>query len=157
MKRFVVALVLVLSFCGVADSAYLAQHETAGTQLLCNIEGLTGCNVVANSKYSQLFGIPIADYGIVFYTILFIFAALELVLVDRFLRRVLQAMALAGALISIVLIAIQIFLIHDLCVYCVGSAVIALLAFVLAGFIEPLWDKKGMQSQSGQFTMPPMA
>src|SRR5450756_2536745 len=96
MKRVGVVLILILAFAGLADSAYLAQHEASGTPLLCNIQNLSGCNIVANSQYSHIFGIPTAEFGVLFYSILFVLAALELVIFDRLLRRVLQGFALIG-------------------------------------------------------------
>ncbi len=138
MKRWGVLLILFLAFCGLADSAYVAQHEATNTPLICNIGSLTGCNVVAQSPYSKLFGIPLAEYGILFYALLFVLAALELAVYDRLLRRVLQAGALFGIVASIYFVFLQVFVIGALCVYCLGSAVIMLLILVSAGFIEPL-------------------
>ncbi len=138
MKRLGVVLILIFAFAGLADSIYLAQHESSGTPLICNIENLSGCNIVANSQYSRIFGIPTADFGVLFYSILFVLAALELAIFDKLLRRVLQAFALVGLIVSVITTAVQIFLINALCVYCLASAVITVIIFVLATLIEPL-------------------
>ncbi len=137
-QRLGVIAILLLALFGLADSTYLAQHELSGAPLLCNIQNLSGCNVVAQSPYSHLFGVPIAVYGILFYAMVFVLAALELVIFDRLLRRVLQAFAVAGILCSLYFTFLQIFVIGALCIYCIGSAVIALLILIAAGFIEPL-------------------
>lgn len=137
-KRLAIWLILLFAFCGVANSAYLAQHEIDGTPLLCDIQGLSGCNIVAASPYSHFFGYPLADYGIAFYALLFAVAALELVLVDRFLRRLLQALAVVGLLASAYFVFIQVAVIDALCIYCTASAVLALLIFILACLIEPM-------------------
>ncbi len=142
MKRWGVIVILLLAFCGLADSAYLAQHEVTHTPLICNIGGLSGCNIVAQSPYSRFFGIPLAEYGILFYAIVFVLAALELVIYDKLLRRVLQWLAVFGLLSSLYFEFLQIFVIGALCVYCLGSALLTLLIFVSAGFIEPLPKKK---------------
>jgi uncharacterized membrane protein len=138
MKRLGVVVILVLAFCGLADSVYLAQHEISGTPLICNIENLDGCNIVTNSPYSYLFGVPLAEYGVLFYAILFVLAALELVLFDRLLRRVLQGVAIFCVLASLYFVSIQVFFIGALCIYCVASAVITFLIFICATLIEPL-------------------
>lgn len=138
MKRAGVVAILILAFFGLADSAYLAQHELSGTPLLCNVQNFSGCNVVASSQYSNLFGIPLAEFGVLFYSVLFVLAALELVLFDRLLRRALQAIALVGALASIYFISVQAFFIGAFCIYCVASAVISFLIFAFASLIEPL-------------------
>ncbi len=141
MKRAGVVLILVLAFCGLADSVYLTQHELSGTPLLCNIQNLSGCNVVASSQYSHVFGIPLAEFGILFYSILFVLAALEIVLFDQLLRRVIQIVALLGVISSLYFTSIQIFFIGAFCVYCLASAVIAFGIFGVASFIEPLGKK----------------
>lgn len=138
MKRIGVVFILVLAFAGLADSAYLAEHEINGTPLICNIENLNGCNIVANSSYSQLFGVPLAEYGVLFYGILFVLAALELVLFDQLLRRVIQGAAIIGVLSSLYFTTLQIFFIGAFCIYCGVSAAITLIIFILASFIEPI-------------------
>ena len=159
MKRAGVVLILILAFAGIADSAYLAQHEASGTPLLCAIQNLSGCNVVAASQYSHLFGIPLAEYGVVFYGIIFVLAALEIVIFDRLLRRVLQVAALIGVIASLYFTFVQVFLIGAFCIYCFASALIALLVLILASFIEPLRPTKppppALPSQ--HFSMPPAA
>lgn len=138
MKRIWIGLIAVLSFFGLADSFYLAQHELSGTPLLCNIQNLSGCNVVATSQYSHIFGIPLAEFGVLFYAVIFILAALELVIFDQLLRRALQGISLVGLVSSLYFTFVQIFIIGAFCIYCLASAVIALLIFILASLIEPL-------------------
>ncbi|MBU6214956.1 vitamin K epoxide reductase family protein [Patescibacteria group bacterium] len=138
MNRFSLVVILVLAFAGLADSFYLAEHEISGTPLICDIQNLTGCNIVANSGYSHLFGIPAAYFGVALYGGLFILAALEIVLYDRVVRRMLQAVASLIFLFSLVSTGIQLFLIKALCIYCLGSGFIALLIFIFVWFIEPV-------------------
>ena len=118
-KRLAAVIILVLAFCGIANSAYLTEHEMS-------------------SPYSHLFGISLAQYGLAFYGLLFILAALELVLYDQALRRTIQGVALAGFVASLYLTFLQIFVINALCVYCILSAVLALFIFIVACFIEPI-------------------
>lgn len=163
MKRLAVWAILVFAFCGLANSAYLTQSEQSGTPLLCNIEHLNGCNVVAASPYSHMFGISLAEYGLFFYAIVFFIAAMELVLVDQLLRRTLQGLALVGIIASLYFTFLQVFVIKALCVYCVGSAVLALLIFIAASYIEPVRTVLRRKSnneappQEKVFTMPPTA
>jgi uncharacterized membrane protein len=138
MTRTWVVIILVLAFFGLADSAYLAQHALTNTPLLCNVENLSGCNIVASSQYSRLFGLPLAVYGVIFYGILFVLSALEIVLVDRLLRRVLQGAALAGFIASLYFVTVQVFFIGAFCIYCFASVVISLSIIILASRIEPL-------------------
>lgn len=138
MKRAGVVLIVVLAFFGLADSAYLTQHELSGTPLLCDVQNLSGCNIVAGSQYSHLFGIPLSEFGILFYAVIFVLAALELVIFDRLLRRALQAISFVGVLSSLYFTFVQIFVINAFCVYCFASALTTLFIFILAGLIEPI-------------------
>lgn len=138
MKRLGVVFILILAFAGLADSIYLTQHELNGTPLICDIQSLSGCNVVAESPYSRVLGIPISELGILFYSIVFILAALELVIFDRFVRRALQVISFVGVLASLYFTTLQVFFIGAFCIYCIGSAIITLLVFVFATLIEPI-------------------
>lgn len=142
MKRIGVVFILVLAFCGLADSIYLAQHEISGTPLICNVQHLSDCNIVANSPYAYLFGVPLSEYGVLFYAMLFVLAALELVLFDRILRRVIQGIAVLCLLASIYFEAVQIFFIGAFCIYCLASALITLVIFIFATLIEPMRAKQ---------------
>jgi uncharacterized membrane protein len=155
MKRTGVVLIMVLAFCGLSDSVYIAQNETSHTPLLCNVNNLSGCNIVASSQYAHLFGIPLAEYGALFYALIFIIAALEIIVFDQLLRRVLQGLSLVGILISLYLTFLEIFVIRALCIYCLGSACIALLIFVLACLIEPIRPIKGWSASGEKKTETP--
>lgn len=138
MKRIAVVAILILAFCGLADSAYLAKHVVSGAPVLCNIEGLSDCTTVIDSRYSDLFGIPLAIIGVFFYGVLFILAALELFLFDAFLRRLLQVGALVGIIASLYFMFLQAFVIRALCAYCLASALITVFILIFAGLIEPV-------------------
>ena len=165
MKRLAVVLILLASFCGLADSAYLTEHEVAGTPLLCNISGLSGCNIVAQSPYSHIFGISLAEYGLAFYGLLFVLCAFELLAYNRPLRRLIQALAAAGFIASFYFTFLQIFVINAVCVYCAASAALTLLIFIFAWFIEPLRHRETalipstieMPPPRPPFSMPPAA
>jgi uncharacterized membrane protein len=161
MKRLWVIIILFLAFCGLADSAYITQNEVAGTPLICNVNGLSGCNVVAASPYSHLLGIPLSEYGLLFYGALFVLAALELALYDRVLRRTIQWVAAFGFVMSIIFSLVQIAIINAVCIYCMASALVALLIFLFAWYIEPVRrvprDHRLPPAHPRPFTMPPSA
>ncbi len=137
-KHPLILALLVLSFLGIADSWYLAESALTGSPLVCTINGLSGCNVVAQSVYSHLFGIPLGVYGVVFYGLKFIIAALLLLLSSRRAHFLLVIFGAIGLIASIIFMGIQIFLIKALCVYCLASAAIALLVFLLSFW---LWKR----------------
>ncbi|MGE5541158.1 MAG: vitamin K epoxide reductase family protein [Bacillota bacterium] len=127
MKRStLISLIIALSFLGVADAWYLAETALTHTALTCSIAGLDGCNVVAQSPYSHVFGIPLGVYGVVFYALTIIIAALSARLVRTWLDRILALIVFVGALASLYFLYVQFVLIQALCVYCLASAVISL-------------------------------
>ena len=123
---------LTLSFLGIADAWYLADAALNKVALSCNIAALDGCNIVAQSPYSKLFGLPLALYGVVFYAVIFALAALLFVLPTRIVFRSLYVLGIAGVVASVCFLSIQFFLIHAVCMYCIASAAIAVLIWLIA-------------------------
>lgn len=158
MQRVAVWLILIFAFFGLADSAYLAQHAASGAPLLCDVQNLTGCNVVAASPYSKLFGVPLAQYGVLFYSALFALAALEIALHALAVRRLIQTLSVLGVLASIYFTLLQHFVIGALCVYCIASAVITLFIFICANMIEPsrITSRLRAPSPRSGLPMPPI-
>lgn len=116
------ALTLIFTILGIADSWYLAQHEITGAALSCGIGStLSGCNIVAQSPYSHLFGIPLGVYGLVFYGLVFLFTLAMYAGHKRRLSQLLFAISVVGTLLSFYFAGIQIFVIKAICVYCFGS------------------------------------
>ena len=157
MKRLAAVIILALAFCGIADSAYIAQNELHGAPLLCTTQNLSGCNTVASSPYARLFGVPVAEYGVFFYGVVFVLAALELALFDQLLRRVLQGVALVGVAASLYFTVVQVYFIGAFCTYCSVSAGIALLVLVCASFMEPIRATRKPARQAAPLPMPPTA
>jgi uncharacterized membrane protein len=140
-KHPLVAALFLFSLLGLADSGYLAESSLTGTPLTCSIGAvseLSGCNIVAQSHYSHLFGIPLGVYGVLFYTLLLIATFLLLTVPTRRAHMVLVALATIGLIASAVFVWIQVELIKALCIYCLASAVIALFNFVISFW---LWKR----------------
>lgn len=126
------ALTLIFTILGIADSWYLAAHEITNTALSCGIgtATLSGCNVVAQSPYSRLFGIPLGVYGLIFYGVILLFTGVLYATHTRYLTRILFAIAVAGMLLSFYFAGLQIFVIKAICIYCFGSFLLSVGIFV---------------------------
>lgn len=124
-------LVIVLALAGLLDAVYLSDMALTGSELTCTITGLDGCNVVAQSVYSQFLGIPLAVYGVIFYSLLLLAIIVSLYRVSAGMRRLVFSIALAGALFSSYFMYLQFFVIKALCIYCMGSAFVAYLLAIL--------------------------
>ena len=132
-KNVLFGILIALSFFGLADSVYLAEKATMDEPLFCDIgAGLDGCNIVAQSPYSQLFGIPLAYFGVVFYALVLLAALLTIWRPFEFSYHVLLIVTTVGALFSVAFLFIQIVLIQALCIYCIASALIAFLSVGVA-------------------------
>lgn len=112
--------VLAVSIVGFFDAAYLTiQHYTQFT-LPCTITH--GCELVTNSEYSQIMGIPVALLGALYY--LAIFLAVYIMMETKkteYLRFVAIATTF-GFLFSAWFVYLQLFVIHAICQYCMFSA-----------------------------------
>ena len=145
-RTLLIALMFALSFFGIADSWYLYQSAVTDTALSCDIgAGLDGCNVVAQSPYSYLFGIPLALYGVGFFALLFVIGAALAVLPSRILYKALLALSLFGTGASAVFLFIQFVLIQALCIYCIASAGIVALMLLVSW---KLWKRYAPSSTS---------
>ena len=114
------------------DSLYLTWIKLSNQEAVCS--GVGSCDVVNTSEYATLGGIPIALFGAGAYLVLLFLLLFE----ERFesLKEngplLLFGLSLAGVLYSAYLTYIELFVIYAICPYCVLSAVVMLLIFVLS-------------------------
>lgn len=123
--------VALLALVGLFISLYLQlYHMGVYGVLAC---GGGSCDVVQSSKYADFLGIPVPVWGLAWYGAVL---ALSLVLqsggtVGGVWARLLDFAALGGLAFSIYLTAIELFVIHAVCRWCVVSAVLAVGIFLL--------------------------
>jgi len=123
----------VLSLVGLFVSAYLYLYKIGriGT-LAC---GAGGCETVQTSAWSRFAGVEVALIGVVGYALLFGVALVGLrpaQVARRWPEQLLAALAGGGVLFTIYLTYLELFVIHAICRWCVGSAVIIVGLFALA-------------------------
>lgn len=111
---------------GVAVAAYIAIAEAGGDSPVC-LAGGSGCKTVADSSYSHVAGVNIAIFGAIGYLLLLAssFLANDAARLGGFL------VALGGFGYSIFLTYIEIFKIEAICQWCVASAVLMTILFLL--------------------------
>jgi uncharacterized membrane protein len=126
-RSTLLAIILVLAFLGLIDSVYLAHAALSDTALSCGISGLDGCNIVAQSAYSRIFGVPNGIYGVVFYALTLILSFVMIRSYHSWMLKLLLALTSAGLIASFYFLYLQVFLIKALCIYCLGSFIAALL------------------------------
>lgn len=114
---------------GLGIAGYLAYVEINQVEAICGPVG--HCNAVQTSAYARILDIPVAVLGLLNYLVL-----LGLWLGRRFIpgnwaAPVLLALTLAGVCFSIYLTALELFVIHAVCMWCLGSAVVTALLLAL--------------------------
>lgn len=131
-KKALLVGLAVLALLGIGDSFYLAESAMTDTALICDIDGLNGCNTVAQSPYANLYGIPLGVYGIAFYTLALLLVLLIAVSPRKLLFQALLVVSSVGVLASLIFLGIQVFLIQATCIYCIASAVITFVMLPLS-------------------------
>jgi uncharacterized membrane protein len=112
---------------GIGVAAYVAIAESGGGSPVC-LAGSHGCATVARSSYSHLAGINIAVLGVVGYALLLACAFFA----DDAARLGGFVLALGGFGYSVFLTYLEIFKIEAICQWCVGSAILMTLLFLLS-------------------------
>jgi uncharacterized membrane protein len=120
--------IALLSFVGMFDALYLSLKRNAGP-IPCHVT--RGCTDVLTSRYSEIMGIPLSVFGLVFYVFVFSLAIFEVLGAGKTLNRVFWP-AVAGVAISAILVGIQAFALKAYCEYCLLSAILVLSIFLLS-------------------------
>lgn len=123
----------IISYVGFMDATYLTVAHLSGAELNCAI--FTGCNQVTQSAYSEIFGIPVALFGALFYLAIFLSTLLYFVSKKKIYLRFIPFFTTLGFLFSLVLIYLQIYVIKAICIYCMFSALTTTLLFALSLYL----------------------
>ncbi len=123
--------IFILSLIGLGVTAYLAYEYNFAATVGCPIAG-KGCDIVRDSVYSKFFGISIPFLGLAFYIVV---AGLSILLIEaenKLLKQILFLTSLSGFLFSLYLTFLEAFVINAYCFWCVSSAIVSTLIFILS-------------------------
>lgn len=132
--------VALLSLVGLFISAYLLLHKLGAIgSLAC---GTGSCDTVQASPWAVFLGVPVPAWGVAGYGLLLAVSLVGLqpgLWGSRAVGRVLMVLGASAFGFSAYLTAIEAFVIHAWCRWCVGSAVVATLIFIftLGELIRP--------------------
>jgi uncharacterized membrane protein len=122
---------IVVSVIGIAISIYMTIFKLTDNAAMCI--GNHGCSIVNASRYSSIYGIPVALVGFGGY--IAILAALFLETRLDFFKEngnlLAFGMALIGVMFSAYLTYLEFYVIKAICPFCVASAIAISLVFVL--------------------------
>jgi uncharacterized membrane protein len=123
---------VVLAAVGAAVSVYLLYARYVDVTLLC---ATGGCETVQSSRYGAIFGVPIAAFGLLGFTVMGTAAVLS----GEAARLAQAAVSLAAAAFGAYLLVVQVKLIGEICEWCVlidalvsASAMLALLRLTIS-------------------------
>jgi uncharacterized membrane protein len=123
---------LVLTILGAADALYLIIYKLTGNNRMCLGNG--GCHDVNFSPYSEIYGIPVAVFGISAYLAILCILVLEARI--KFAKEngplAIFGISLGGVAFTAYLTYLEIYIIHAICPFCVASAILITLIFILA-------------------------
>lgn len=126
-------LAALLALVGLFVAIYLTLFKIGVIgELVC---AAGSCETVQTSRWAIFMGAPVAAWGIGFYVVVLALAIAGTTARWEDSPRLSLAMLLVtgwGALFSLWLTSLELFVIHAICQWCVGSAVIALSLFVVA-------------------------
>jgi uncharacterized membrane protein len=127
-------LIPVLSLIGIGVAGYLSFVEYNQVEAVCGPVG--NCNTVQQSSYAKLFGlIPVGFLGLLGYISVIILWLMDLLDLDglrRLPRLGLWIITLIGTLFSVYLTFLEPFVIGATCMWCLSSAVIMTILYLLA-------------------------
>ena len=132
MNSKITLLIILLSFIGFLDSAYLTANHFSNTTLPCFIS--EGCELVTNSQYSKIGLIPLSLIGLFYYLFSF-FMAISYIKDNRqIIKKLFLAISTLAFVFSVWLVYLQFFVLASICSYCMVSAITSTLLF-LSGII----------------------
>jgi uncharacterized membrane protein len=131
--RWRVGTSLVLSLAGLGVSIYLTIAHYVGTQaLVCSDSGVINCAKVTTSAQSHFLGIPVAVLGLGYYLVM---CALNLPAAwraaDWRVHGLRLALAVVGMAFALYLVAAELLIIGNICIWCTSVHVVTFLLFVL--------------------------
>lgn len=125
--------IVLLALVGLLVATYLWLYKIGVLgELRC---GTGSCEYVQTSRYAELLGVPVALYGVAGYATLLILGLAALQpgwAADRRVGVLLAALATVGFGFTLYLTAIELFVLHAICRWCVASAVIMTVTWVLS-------------------------
>ena len=137
MRKFLLYTILFLTLVGAVDAGYLLVQTVSGKAVVCPSGpigrfNLNQCNIVLATPYAKFMGLPTALYGLVAYLFFTILVLYGLVRERPNAVKLLMYLSGLGVLVSVYFVYLQFFVISALCFYCLTSATVMTLIFILS-------------------------
>ena len=136
LPKWLIPALIIISFLGFLDASYLTISHYKEAELNCTLTD--GCGEVTTSKYSEVFGVPVALGGMLYYLTIFILSLHYHTTKSSNTLKLIPPLTVAGLLASAWFVFVMAFLLKAWCQYCLVSATTSTILFVL-GMIT--WHK----------------
>lgn len=127
LPSWLIAGFISISFIGFLDASYLTISHYTGSALTCTL--IQGCDIVTTSKYSEIFNIPVALLGMLYYLSILVLTLLYFDTKNPLLLRIIQPLTILAFLASIYFVYLQAFVINAFCQYCILSGITSTILF----------------------------
>jgi len=145
-----------IAVIGSLITSYLTIVALTGGKTACPIDkasGISSCDLVLQSSYAKVFGLPLSLFGLLAYLAMIVFALAPFLVnaetnkqqrnqLEKMTGRLLLIGGTAMAVFSGYLMYISFFKLHEACLYCLTSAMCSLGLFILA-IIGREWEEVG--------------
>ena len=132
-NKLFIKIILVLGFLGLLTSLYLVKSHYTGIEQgsVCDFGETISCSIVNTSIYSEILGIPVAIFGLLWFVALFLLAWQAYTKKDKKQQKRLLYWNIGGLLFVVYLIIAEI-LLKAICPLCTAVHVIVLVALGLS-------------------------
>lgn len=132
MDKWLYRLSLALAGVGLLVSIYMTIYKITANDAFCLGSG--DCSTVNASRYSEVYGAPVAVIGIVGYLAILLAHGLEgkSIFFQRNAPLLIFGMALTGFLFTVYLIYVELALLKAVCPFCLASQIAMTLLFIIS-------------------------
>ncbi len=129
---WVVVASFLLSLAGLGIATYLTVAHFAKIPLACSDTGLVNCEKVTTSAQSYFLGIPVAVLGLCFYVVMVaVNSPMAWRAADRRVHMLRLALLVVGICFALYLVACELLVIGNICLWCTSVHVVTFVLFVL--------------------------
>jgi len=132
-KDITTTIIWIAAILGLSVAVYLTISKLTHSQLYCT-PGLGDCNKVNSTRWSLLWGIPLAAYGAGMYAVILLVQLLKdrVKYIAKYEHLLLFGISLFGFLFSLYLTYLELFVIKAVCQWCVVSALSVTTIFIVS-------------------------
>jgi len=132
MDKWLYRISIILTILGLAVSIYMTIYKITSNDALCLGSG--DCSTVNASRFSEIYGIPVATVGIAGYFAILLTHFFEKR--DKFFKQngqmAIFGMSLTGFLFTVYLIYVEIAIIKAFCPFCIASQTFMTIIFIIS-------------------------